>query len=120
MRRPNYTQELARLRLAADHPKTLAKRVSSINSYRIDDDLSSTGAVEVSLELIDGRKRWCFFVTPSSLAAVGDWVPGTHVPHHIGERHMIVVGELTESIVGAVLMDLDRQGLIERHTLPLE
>tara|TARA_R110002072_G_scaffold269796_4_gene429198 strand:+ start:589 stop:873 length:285 start_codon:yes stop_codon:yes gene_type:complete len=94
--------------------------VSSISSYQIDDELSLVGGVDVSLQLIDGRKRWCFFMTPSSLAAVGDWVPGTKVRHHIGERHMIVVGELTESIVDAVLMDLDRQGLIERHTLPLE
>jgi hypothetical protein len=58
-------------------------------------------------------------MTPAALMACGDLVPGTAVRLHIGERHMIVVGEVTAPIIEAVLRELDDSGQLERHTLPL-
>jgi len=89
-------------------------------NYTIDDPLDAHGGIEVTIEFPGGEKRWCFFITPESLRAVGDHVPGSEVRYHIGERHMIVIAELSAELVDAVLKDLDRRQLLERHTLRLE
>jgi len=92
-----------------------------IRSYTIDDDLSGAdaGAIEVTVTLADERRRWCFFMTPQALAACGDWVPGTQVPMHLGEPHMIVVREVSRPIIEAILRLIEREGELERRTLPL-
>jgi hypothetical protein len=94
---------------------------SVLRSYTIDDDLADAdrGAVEVTVTLADERRRWCFFITPAALAAVGDWVEGTRVRLHLGEPHMIVVSELSRDVVERVLRQLERDGELERRTLPL-
>jgi len=91
---------------------------SSIASYRIEDrlDRPEEGAVEVVLELSDGQRRWCFFLTPARMSLVGDWVDGTQVRVHLGAEHMIVVSELTPDIVDRVLRELDAKGLLLTHT----
>ncbi len=94
--------------------------MNSMRGYTIDDNLNGIGAVEVTVEFFGGEKRWCFFITPESLRAVGDWVPGTEVRHHIGERHMIVLEKISEPLIDIVLNDLDRQGLLMRHTDAVE
>ena len=92
-----------------------------LQSYTIDDDLADAdhGAIEVSLTLVDGRRRWCFFMTPSALAVCGDWVRGTQVRVHLGEPHMIVVSEISAHIVDRVLRQLEAAAELERRTLPL-
>jgi hypothetical protein len=75
--------------------------------------------VEVTVTLADGRRRWCFFMTPSALANVGDWIPGTRTPYHLGELHMVVVAEMTPEIIDRVLGELASTGQLERRTLPL-
>ena len=92
-----------------------------LRSYRIDDDLANadTGAIEVTVTLADERRRWCFFMTPAALAAVGDWVEGTKVHLHLGELHMIVVSEISVEIIERVLRQLEAEGDLERRTLPL-
>ncbi|MUV15679.1 hypothetical protein [Noviluteimonas gilva] len=88
-------------------------------SYTIDDAIESpmTCTVDVTIDFPSG-KRWLFFATPELLATVGDFVEGSQVRVHLGEKHMIVVSELTPAVIDAVLRDLMRQGDLERRTLP--
>jgi len=88
--------------------------------YTIDDSIETPlrTSVEVTIDLPSG-KRWLAFVTPELLASVGDWVPDTQVPMHLGERHVIVVGTLTPAIIDAVLRQLYEAGELESRTLPL-
>lgn len=92
-----------------------------LRSYRIDDDLAAadSGAIDVTVTLTDEERRWCFFVTPRALAAVGDFVEGTSVRVHLGELHMIVVSEVSREIIERVLRELDAAGELVRRTLPL-
>ena len=66
-----------------------------------------------------GCKRWLFFATPQLLASVGDYVEGTRVRLHLGERHMVVVSELSAAVIDAVLRQLHADGELESRTLPL-
>ena len=93
-----------------------------LQSYTVDDDLAHAAhtAIEVTVTLTDGRRRWCFFMTPSALAASGDWVHGTRVGIHLGEPHMLVVSELSAKIIERVLRQLEAAGELERRTLPIE
>jgi hypothetical protein len=89
-------------------------------SYTVDDAITDplTCSVEVTIDFGD-RKRWLFFVTPPLLASVGDWVPGMRVRLHLGERHMVVVSELSAAVIEAVLRQLHADGELESRTLPL-
>ena len=90
-------------------------------SYTINDAITDplTSNVEVTIDF-GNRKRWLFFATPQLLASVGDWVPGTRVRLHLGERHMVVVSEMSASVIDAVLRELHAAGELESRTLLLE
>ena len=90
-------------------------------SYPIEDEITdpSTCCVEVTIDF-GYRKRWLFFATPQLLASVGDRVGSTQVRVHLGERHMIVVSELSDAIIDAVLRQLHAAGELESRTLALE
>jgi hypothetical protein len=90
-------------------------------SYTIDDAITDplTCTVEVTIDFA-GQRRWLFFATPQLLASVGDWVKGTRVLMHLGERHMIVVSELSAVVIDAVLRQLHAAGELESRTLPLK
>ena len=51
---------------------------------------------------------------------MGDFVEGTQVRLHLGERHMILVSELSETIIDRVLSSLYASGELLSRTLPLE
>jgi hypothetical protein len=89
--------------------------------YTIDDAITDplTCGVEVTIDF-GYRKGRMFFATPQLLAAVGDWVRGTRVRLHLGERHMIIVSELSAAVIDAVLRQLHAAGELESRTLPLE
>ena len=94
-----------------------------LKSFTIDDDLAAqdNGAIEVTLSLADGNRRWCFFMTPAALSRCGDWVEGTQVRFHYDAPHMIVVSAtLDHALIERVLQDLDRQGLLVKCSLALE
>jgi hypothetical protein len=93
-----------------------------LKSFTIDDDLalSATGAVEVTVELRNGQRRWCFFMTPEALSQCGDWLPGTQTRVHFGAPHMIVVSQLDEQVVEKTLHMIDKQGELEACTRPFE
>lgn len=93
-----------------------------LESFTIDDDLAvqSSGAIEVTLHLRGHSPRWCYFMRPETLAACGDWIPGTRTRIHFGSPHMIVVGgELNAEIIGQALRQIDAAGDLERCSLPL-
>jgi hypothetical protein len=89
--------------------------------FTIDDAITDPlkSSVEVTIDF-GGRKRWLFFATPQLLASAGDMVDKTQVRLHLGERHMIVVSELSTGIIEAVLRQLHEAGELESRTLPLE
>jgi hypothetical protein len=107
-------------------------------SFTIDDPIvtASDDCVEVTITLDDGRRRWCFFITPEYLArGLGGYHP-TPKPHdhtgfsittfsRVGEKltaengtsfgmitapHMIVVTELSEAVIAETLRYLDSIG----------
>ena len=92
-----------------------------LESFKIDDDIAcaNSGAIEVTVNLVDGRRRWCYFMTPAALAAAGDWIPGTRVRLHYGSPHMIVVSELDTSIIEKVLQHLAEKGELEACTMAI-
>ena len=96
--------------------------MTSLSRITIDDDLCRAAemAIEVTIELSDGSRRWCFFFTPAAMKGGGDWVDGTRIPFHLGVPHMIVVAELSEDIIRRILESLDRDGMLEAHTVPLD
>ena len=47
-------------------------------------------------------------------------VAGTQARLHLGERHMIVVSELSETIIDKVLRSLHASGELRSRTLPLK
>lgn len=91
-----------------------------IPDYQIIDtlDAAEQRAIEVEVRL-SGQTRWCYFLTPEAITSCGDFVPGTTVRMHLGERHMIVVARVSRVIIEAILLDLARTGELERHTLAL-
>jgi hypothetical protein len=64
-----------------------------LKTFEIEDDLErqDLGAIEVILHLEDGRRRWCYFMTPRALINCGDWIDGTTTPIHYDAPYMIVV-----------------------------
>ena len=92
----------------------------NIKSIEIEDpiELHVTMAIEVAIVTTEGEKRWCFFFTPEGMSACGDWIEGTKIRFHYGASHMILVSEISESIIEAALRDIDRQGKIELCTIP--
>jgi hypothetical protein len=88
--------------------------------YTVDDPTPDPlcGCVEVTIDF-GAEKRWLFFATPQWLADVGDFVTGTTVRLHLGERHMVVVSELNEGVIDKVLTELHAAGELLTRTLPL-
>jgi hypothetical protein len=91
--------------------------VPRLASFHLDDPLPAEIPVDVSMELADGSKRWCWFATPRMLERCGDHVPGTEVHmHYCG--HMIILSEISEQLIEAALRHLERQGELLDYTVP--
>lgn len=93
-----------------------------LESIEIEGEITShkTGAIEVTVITTCGEKRWCFFFTPEGMSACGDFIEGTSVRFHYGSSHMILVSEISKSIIESALMDIDKQGELELCTIPYE
>ena len=93
-----------------------------LESFTIEDAIEDPlrRAVEVTLQLSTGERRWCFFATPGSLAIFGDYLRGTKARVHFGSPHMIIVDCLTADIIGAALKQIDEEGLIRSASLPIK
>ncbi len=66
-----------------------------IRSINIEHEIPSplTYAVEVTIELESGERRWCFFCTPESLDRFGDFLPNSAIRIHACAAHMIVLSK---------------------------
>lgn len=92
----------------------------NIESIEIEDAivLHKTAAIDVALVTTEGKKRWCFFLTPEGMSACGDFIEGTEVRFHYGASHMILVSEISQEIIEAALRDIEKQGKVELCTIP--
>lgn len=96
--------------------------MTAIETIEITDDLAlqNNGAIEVTISMKNGDKRWCFFMTPKALSACGSWIEGTQIPFHFNTPHMIVVGgKITEDVIKRAIADIDNKGLIEKCSIPI-
>ena len=93
-----------------------------IKNIYIQDQIDShtRRAIEVDVELIDGTKRWCFFLTPEGAANCGDWIEGTKVRVHYGASNMFLVSEISKEVIEAAIKHAEKKGEIERCTLLIE
>jgi hypothetical protein len=69
----------------------------------------------VKVKFTDGRVGWCFFITPTALATVGDRFDGTEVRAHLGVPHMIVVSEISQDIIDRTLRGMEADGELLEH-----
>ena len=83
-----------------------------------DIELHKTGAIEVDIVTTNGEKRWCFFLTPEGMASCGDWIEGTKVRFHYGASHMILVSEISKTIIELALKDIENNEKLELCTIP--
>ncbi len=79
-------------------------------------ELSERVAIEVIVTLVDGSKRWCYFVSKSAIGNFGDYINGTNIPVLYGSSHMVVVPQVTISVVHKFLHMIDSTGEIESVT----
>ena len=94
-----------------------------IQAIHINDDLDiqKHAAIEVTIQLSDGKRRWCFFFTPTALSACGDYIEGTQIRYHYGASHMIVVDAvLTKDLINTVIHCIESRGDLLTSTLPYE
>jgi hypothetical protein len=98
------------------------RSVPALAAFHLDDPIRPDEdlPVEVTVELSNGERRWCIFATPSALASCGDWIEGSQVPWHYGNRHIIIARELSEDLIGRMLHHIDSQGELVECTLQLE
>ena len=93
-----------------------------LKSFSVENDLSiqTTGAVEVIVELENGQRRWCYFLTPQALTVCGDWIDGTQIHIHYASPYMIVVSsQLNQQIISQALRHIDQHGELEASTMEL-
>lgn len=84
-------------------------------------DIQEAAGVEVNVEMHDGEKRWCFFITPQALTRCGDILRGTNVRFHYECRYMIVVAaKFDEKMIGEVLQAIAVDGGLEECTRHLD
>jgi hypothetical protein len=76
-------------------------------------------AVEVTIELDSGERRWCFFCTPESLDRFGDFLPDSTIRIHTCAAHMIVLSDVTEDTITAAIDELQRTGELLNATRPV-
>jgi hypothetical protein len=96
--------------------------VVAIRTIYIDNPIPSpmTYAVEVTIELESGERRWCFFCTPDSLSLFGDLLPGSNVRVHAGSPHMIVLSAVTAETIQAAIHHLAMPDELLNASLPIE
>jgi hypothetical protein len=92
-----------------------------LRSYTVEDAFTGEPdiGVEVVVELTSGERRWCYFMTPTSLARCGDLIPGTAVRLHFGAPHMIVTSALSPEIIDRALRHIDARGELLAATRPV-
>lgn len=91
----------------------------TITSINIEDsiEMHDQRAIEVTVTLLDGSRRWCFFVTPEGIPNYGDYLDSDKdVRIHFGASHMIVISRISEEIIRKTLAHIDNVGELEMST----
>ena len=98
------------------------RSVPTLETFHLDDPITTNEdrAIEVTVQLSNGERRWCIFATPSALANCGFWIEGTQIPFHYSNRHIIIARELSEDLILRMLHEIDRQGALEDCTVQLD
>ncbi|MCU0714236.1 MAG: hypothetical protein MUC43_19435 [Pirellula sp.] len=93
----------------------------AVRSINIEHEIPSplTYAVEVTIELDSGERRWCFFCTPESLDRFGDFLPNSTIRIHAAAPHMIVLSIVTQETITAAINELQRNGELQYATRPM-
>jgi len=93
-----------------------------LRSFVIEDSIESplNHAIEVTIHLDNGERRWCCFATPDSLTRFGDWVNGTQIRIHFGAPHLIVMTGVTPDTIESALKHIDAAGDIRKATREFE
>jgi hypothetical protein len=93
-----------------------------LRSFIIEDSIQSplTHAIEVTIQLHDGERRWCYFATPDSLARFGDWIDDTEIRIHYGAPHLIVLAQVTPETIESALKHIDANGEFRQATREFE
>ena len=93
-----------------------------VRSINIEHEIPSplTYAVEVTIELESGERRWCFFCTPESLDRFGDFLPNSTIRIHACAAHMIVLSSVTQETITAAIEELQRTGELLNATRPVD
>ena len=93
-----------------------------LQSFTIDDpmQLPLRHAVEVTLLLTGGERRWCCFATPESLTFFGNFLADTQTRIHFGLPHMIVLEKVSAESIAAALSQIDQEGSIREISKPIE
>ena len=91
-----------------------------IKSIKIKDSISAAihRAIEVDLEMEDGSKRWCFFVLADGVKNYGYLINGSKVRVQYGSKHMIVVSDISETIIKIFLKEKAKNNELFNCTEP--
>ena len=92
-----------------------------IKSIIIEDSIAShiKRAIEVVLEMNDGTKRWCFFLTPEGASQCGDFIEGTKTRIHYGAPHVFIVSDISKDIIESAIKQAEKEGNLLQCTLPI-
>ena len=92
-----------------------------IKRINIEDPIEAhtTRAIEVVLEMSDGKKRWCFFFTPEGASKCGDFIEGTKTRIHYGASHMFIVSNISKNIIEKAIKQVESNGELLKCTLPI-
>jgi len=91
-----------------------------IKNILIEDQIEShtTRGIEVVLEMNDGTKRFCFFLTPQGASNCGDFIKNTKTRVHYGALHVFTVSDISQDIIESVIKEIESNGeLLERTIL---
>ena len=90
-----------------------------LQTFSIDDPDQIIDSTEVSITFSTGEVRWCLFITPTTLAKSGDYVPDTQIQFHYSNKHLIIINEITSEIIQKTLHYLDTRNKLIECTFPL-
>lgn len=75
---------------------------------------------EVTVELSNGERRWCLFLTPAALERFGEWLEMINGRFLYDNRHLIFAQDLSEEAIGMMLDFLDREDHLLECTILLK
>ena len=96
--------------------------VPTLSRFTVDGKIENAtdDIIEVTVELSDGQRRWCWFGTPKALIRCGELIDGTNIRFHFGLQHFIVATSISLDLIEKMLWYIDGQGDLLDCTRPLE